>query len=139
MHLPAANYLVIVVTGVILFMLGGLWYSPALFANPWMAAMGKNREDMMKAAEGQMGIMYGGAVVSSLLVSYVMWIVVNHFEPWSALRGAEVGFLCWLGFAGATSHATASFSMSSKTLWLINSGYNLAQFVIAGVIISVWR
>jgi hypothetical protein len=50
-----------------------------------------------------------------------------------------VGTLCWLGFAAATSYATAMFSMQPKALWLINSAYNLVSFVIAGVFLSVWH
>ena len=68
-----------------------------------------------------------------------MAIVVAHFGNYSALRGAEVGVLCWLGFAGATSYATAMFSMQPKALWLINSAYNLVSFVLAGIIVAVWR
>jgi hypothetical protein len=63
---------------------------------------------------------------------------VNHFQDLTALRGAMIGAFCWLGFAGATSFATALFSMKPKELWLINSGYNLVSFVIAGAILGVW-
>jgi len=31
------------------------------------------------------------------------------------------------------------FSMQPQLLWLINSGYNLVSFVIAGVILALWR
>ena len=139
MSLPPVNYLAVVVTGVALFMLGGLWYSPALFANSWMAQMGKSREEMMKATEGKLAAMYGSAVVASLLVAWTLAVVLNHFPPHTALRGAEVGALCWLGLAGATSYSTSAFSGQPTKLWLINSGYNLVQFVLAGVILSVWR
>lgn len=53
-------------------------------------------------------------------------------------RGAEVGGLCWLGFAAATSYATAMFSMQPKGLWLIKTGYNLVAFVLAGAILAAW-
>lgn len=32
MHFPDVNYLAVLVSGVAIFALGGLWYSPALFA-----------------------------------------------------------------------------------------------------------
>ena len=48
-------------------------------------------------------------------------------------------FLCGLGFAGATSFGTAQFSGKPKALWLIDSGFNLVAFVIAGVILATWR
>jgi hypothetical protein len=44
-----------------------------------------------------------------------------------------------VGFAAATSLATTLFSAQPKALWLINSGYNLVSFVIAGIILALWR
>ena len=34
MYEPTINYLAVLVSAVIFFIIGGLWYSPALFANP---------------------------------------------------------------------------------------------------------
>lgn len=66
-------------------------------------------------------------------------IILNHFGSVNAVRGAEVGAVCWLGFAGATSFASEIFSMRPLKLWIINSGYNLVSFVIAGLILGAWR
>jgi hypothetical protein len=59
--------------------------------------------------------------------------------PLTAGHGALIGFICWLGFAATTSYATALFSGKSKQLWLIDSSYNLVSFVLAGIILAVWR
>jgi hypothetical protein len=142
--MPQVNYLAVFVIGFVIFVLGGLWYSPPLFAKPWTRLMGKT-EDELKAyvgspkAKREMPLMYAVAFVTALLIAWVMAIVVNHFPPVTPLRGAEVGFLCWLGFAAATSFATATFSMQPKALWLINSGYNLISFVLAGAILAAWK
>jgi hypothetical protein len=142
--MPHVNYLAILVSGVAIFVLGGLWYSPLLFAKPWTRLMGKNEEEMKAymaspKAKREMPLMYGMAFVTALVIAWVMAIVVHHFPPPDLLRGIEVGALCWLGFAATTSYATAMFSMQPKALWLINSTYNLVSFVIAGVIVAVWR
>ena len=47
-----------------------------------------------------------------------------------------MGAGCWLGFAGATSFANVIFAQKPKELWLIDSGYNLVSFVVAGVILG---
>jgi hypothetical protein len=142
--MPHVNYLAVLVSGVVIFVLGGLWYSPVLFAKPWTRLMGKNEEEMKAymaspKAKREMPLMYGMALVTGVVIAWVLAIVIYHFPPLSALRGAEVGALCWLGFAAATSYATAMFSMQPKALWLINSAYNLVCFVIAGVILAAWR
>src|SRR5438105_2715492 len=141
--MPHVNYLAVLVTGVAIFILGGLWYSPLLFAKPWTRLMGKNEEEMkayMASPEAKraMPIMYGMALVTALIIAWVIAVVVNHFVNPSVLRGAEVGALCWL-LAAATSYATAMFSMQPKALWAINSAYNLISFILAGIILSVWR
>jgi polyferredoxin len=142
--MPHVNYLAVIVTAVVIFVLGGLWYSPVLFAKPWTRLMGKTEEEMKAymaspKAKSEMPLMYGMALVTALVTAWVMAIVVSHFGNPSALRGAEVGALCWLGFAATTSFATALFSMQAKGLWLINSAYNLVSFVLAGIILAVWR
>jgi len=65
--------------------------------------------------------------------------VVGNFAPGTAFDGACIGALCWVGFAGATSFGSALFSGKPKTLWLIDSGFNLAAFILAGVILALWR
>ncbi|HEV8659121.1 MAG TPA: DUF1761 domain-containing protein [Thermoanaerobaculia bacterium] len=139
MQLPHVNYLAVLVAGVAIFLLGGLWYS-LLFAKPWLKAMGMTQEEVKAAsASTSMPLSYLGAFICGLLIAWVLAIMIKHFPPVSVGRGAVVGALCWLGFAGATSFASSLFSMKPKELWLINSGYNLVSFVIAGLILGAWR
>ncbi|RPI66461.1 MAG: DUF1761 family protein [Ignavibacteriales bacterium] len=42
------NYLAVFVSAVIIFLLGGLWYSPVLFAKPWMSVINKTEEELKK-------------------------------------------------------------------------------------------
>ncbi len=122
MRLPQVNYLAVVVSGVATFVLGGLWYSPALFAKKWMALTGKSEADLKAGASGAMPIRFLLAFVCGTLSAWVLAVVLNHFVEPTPLRGALVGALCWLGFAGATSYANALFSGKPKALWLIDSG-----------------
>ena len=137
MHVPHFNYLAILVSGVAIFLLGGLWYSPALFAKRWVALMGKSEEEMR--AQGARPSQFVLAFLCGLIIAAVLAIILNHFEPVTIARGALLGVLCWIGFAGTTSFANAIFSGKPKALWLIDSGYNLVSFVIAGVILAAWR
>ena len=131
------NFLAVLVTGIVIFVLGGLWYSPVLFARRWVALMGKTEAEM-KAA-GASPLTFLAVFACGLLTSWALAVIVQHFAYPSLLRGAEIGALCWLGLAGATSFGSALFEMKPRALWLIDSGYNLVCFVIAGMILSVWR
>lgn len=137
MHIPAVNYLAVLVSGVILFILGGLWYSPALFARRWIALQGKTEEEL-KAGARPKPWLFIAAFVCGLLQAYVLAILLNHFRPLNAWKGIEVGIACWVGLAAATSFATANFSCKPIALWAIDSGFNLVSFAIAGAIIGWW-
>ena len=134
------NYLAVLVTAVVIFMLGGLWYSPVLFAKRWVALQGKTDEEMRAAAAGNMASMYIQVFLCGLVTSYVLSVVIGHFgnHPLDAMRGAEVGAFCWL-FVAAASYGTALFSLKPKALWVIDSGFNLVTMIIAGVILAIWR
>ncbi len=138
MSLPIVNNLAVLVAGAVIFMLGGLWYSPVLFAKRWVALIGKSEAEL-KANAGSMPVSYLFVLLCGLVTAWVMALVVGNFAPGSAVDGATVGALCWLGFAGATSYGTALFSGKPKALWLIDSGFNLVGFIVAGVILALWR
>jgi surface polysaccharide O-acyltransferase-like enzyme len=138
MSLPHVNYFAVLVSGVVIFLLGGLWYSKLLFAKPWTALMGKTEEEL-KAGGGPMPLNFLLAFLSGLISAYVLAALLNHHEPATLVRGAKLGAVCWLGFTATSSLATAVFSQIPKRLWLINSGYNLVSYVIAGVILAAWR
>jgi hypothetical protein len=138
MTLPIVNNAAVLVTGVVIFVLGGLWYSPLLFAKRWIALVGKTEEEL-RATTGSVPLSYLLVFACGVLTAYVMALVVGNFSPAGPVDGAIIGGLCWAGFAGATSFGTALFSGKPKALWLIDSGYNLVAFVVAGVILATWR
>ena len=140
MMMPQVNYLAVLVAGLVIFLLGGLWYSPALFARKWVALQGKTMDQLKAESAGaNMPLMYAAAFLCGLITAWVlaafMWRMGRH----SAFIGAHVGAIAWLGFAAPTSYATAQFSMKPKQLWLIDTLYNLVAFVIAGAILGAWN
>ena len=63
------NYLAVLVAAVVTFVIGGIWYSRALFGPRWMAAVGKTEEECRK---GNRGTALFGAFVSALMMAYVL-------------------------------------------------------------------
>src|SRR5438046_2604183 len=113
MHFPEVNYLAVLVTGIVLFVLGGLWYSPLLFAKKWVALMGFTEAEInaAKTDKQRMAIGYVAVFLCALITSLGLAVLTKHFEPHTVLHGLLLGFGCWLCFAGATSFGTALFSM----------------------------
>src|SRR5439155_3880573 len=84
MHLPVnVNYLAVLVSGLAIFFLGGLWYSPVLFAKPWTRLMGKSEEPEARKA---MPVMYALAFVTGVIIAWTLAVVVNHFPPVTIAR-----------------------------------------------------
>ena len=142
MHGPI-NYLAILVAAIVIFALGGLWYSPVLFVKKWLALQGKTEEQMRaQAAAANMPLMYAAAFITALITAWVMALVFAHIANDAEMNvghGALFGTMLWLGFAATTSYATALFSGKPRQLWIIDSAYNLVSFVLAGIILAVWR
>jgi uncharacterized protein DUF1761 len=143
MHVPPVNWLAVLVAGIVIFMLGGLWYSPILFSKRWIALQNKTEEQMRaEAAAANMPLMYASAFATGLITAWAMALVFAHIAndmQMNAAHGALLGAILWLGFAATTSYATALFSGKSRQLWFIDSAYNLVSFVLAGIILAVWR
>jgi uncharacterized protein DUF1761 len=143
MHVPPVNWLAVLVAGIVIFMLGGLWYSPILFSKRWIALQNKSEEQMRaEAAAANMPLMYASAFATGLITAWAMALVFAHIAndmQMNAAHGALLGAILWLGFAATTSYATALFSGKSRQLWFIDSAYNLVSFVLAGIILAVWR
>ena len=144
MLVTQVNYLAVIVAAIVIFLLGGLWYSPVLFAKRWIALQGRTEEQMRAdAARSNMPVMYLMAFITALIIAWAMAVLANAFPPpagggGSVMRGVKLGLFCWFGFVLPTTFATSLFSMKPRQLWLIDAGYNLVSFVIAGAIILGW-
>lgn len=146
MLVPQVNYLAVIVAAIVIFVLGGLWYSPVLFAKKWIALQGRTEEQMRAdAARSNMPVMYLMAFITALIIAWAMAVLAVALVPSHATatgqwlwRGIKLGCFCWFGFVLPTTFATSLFSMKPRQLWLIDAGYNLVSFVIAGAIILGW-
>lgn len=66
MDMSSINWLAVLVAGISAFVLGGVWYSPALFGNAWMS---ENRMTVEDVKKGNATKIYGIAFILSLLMA----------------------------------------------------------------------
>jgi hypothetical protein len=95
-----------------------------------------------EAAAANMPLLYAIAFICAFIQAWVMAMVIGHMwqvAEMSVAHAAIFSALLWLGFAASTSYASSIFSGQPKALWAINSFYNLVSFIIAGIILAVWR
>jgi len=138
MDLPHVNYLAVLVAALATFFLGGLWYSPLLFAKAWVKAHGYSPERVQQMQKGA-GKAYAGSVLAYLVMAFVLAILVAYCGAASWQQGAWIGFLCWLGFAATIGLTANLFSEKSFAVYWIDAGYQLVYLVLMGAILGAWR
>jgi fucose permease len=130
------NHIAVLVSAVVYFVLGGLWFS-VLFGKAWLKAIGKT-EDEIKA-EGGAGVGYAVSIIGGVLAAYILTVILNHVGADSLLTGVRYGFYVWLGFSVTSVAPTYIFESRNKTLLYIYAGYTLVGYLLMGGILAVWR
>jgi hypothetical protein len=133
--MPEVNYIAVVGAAISAFVLGGLWYSPLLFAKRWMAYTGNECAEGERP-KGNMAVIFGGSFVLNLVAAFVLAMFLGPMPlKFAALAGLSVG-LCWV----ATSFGVNDlFERRPFGLWLINAGYAVLQYTIMGAIIGAFN
>jgi len=141
MHFSNVNLLSVLAAGIATMILGFVWYSPALFAKPWMREMGYDLNDKAKLKEMQKsaGPTYGIAFLAGLVSAFMLGKILSITPIDTALYGMKLGFGVWLGFVATVQLTAALFMKSSMKLFAINTGYQLVCYLVMGAILAVWK
>lgn len=137
MHHLHFNPWALLVCALLQWFLGALWYSPVLFAKPWMALIGHKPDNADKSKSliiGMISSFIGGLILSLILAHTVIWSGADNFGS-----GAFIGFINWLGFIAAPSYAQGIYESRPFKLFAINAGYWLVGLLVSGGILAVWR
>ncbi|HSX14338.1 MAG TPA: DUF1761 domain-containing protein [Candidatus Saccharimonadales bacterium] len=129
------NFAAVLVSALASMVVGAIWYSPALFAKPWMELTG--RRDMNPAEGAAVG--YTTAAAGSLITAYILAHFVSYAGAVTAMDGAITGAWAWLGFNGVSMLTTYTFAARPRKLWAIDSLQYLVVFVVMGMILAVWH
>jgi hypothetical protein len=132
--LSEVNWLAVLVAAVAYFAVGGLWYSPVLFAKPWMAASGITPEQ----AQGP-GALYAVSFVFQFLASLALALIAVATSAESVADGIVLGLVVGIGFVLTSVGVTQMFSNAPAVLQAINIGYHLVGLMVAGIIVAPWR
>jgi hypothetical protein len=135
------RYLPVIVAAVSTLVVGGLWYSPLLFAVPWSKGVGLDMNDpaVMAEMKKKMWMHYIFAVVAAAITASVFYILRNILGIDSAMAGVRLGLLCWAGFVAPVKFVDAMFGKRGQKVLIIEAGYHLVTFVIMAVIVCAWR
>ena len=127
------NWLAVLAATAAAFVLGGLWYSPILFAKAWQRAAGVSDEALKNAS---MPVVFGLAFVFTLVMAANLAFFVNGVDLAMTLA---YSLAAGLGWAALGLGVVALFERRPPAYFLINGGYLTLAFLLMGLIIGLWR
>jgi hypothetical protein len=132
------NWIAVLVVTLAGFLLGWLWFSPALFAKSWMKEMGMTKEHF-EANPPNMALLFGSCFLYTLLSTIGLAVLLQAYGTHEWLKGAEFGAMIGALLVVPRMLNGALWEFRSARLLRITLGYELVMFIVQGAILAVWR
>jgi hypothetical protein len=132
------NYLAILASGIIMMVLGYLWYGP-LFGKPWMKLAGITKSDMEKSKKNGAVKEYILMAISALVLAYVFDHILIAFGSNTLVMALQGAIWTWLGFIATTMLGGVLWLKRSLNLYFIDAGYYLVGMILIGIVLTFWK
>lgn len=135
--MSSPDWIAVAVASLAFFALGGLWYSPLLFARAWvpLAHPGRSVEELRKQSAGGAGYLLA-FLAGAVATATVAWFA----ESLGGGLGYAVRASLYVAFGVvATTFATTYFFGGKPLkLYLIDAGYQVTGLALAGLVYGLW-
>lgn len=128
------NIWAVLVAALSTFLIGGLWYSPALFGKAWMRENGFTEESLKG---GNMAKIFGLAFFLGVIAAINLAMFMGPEDD--PAKGAMWGFLAGFGWVATFVGTHYLFERRSMKLFLINAGYSVVALTVMGLILAAWK
>lgn len=142
MSLFSVNWLAVAACVVISMVSGMVWYNPRTFFTIWWKGIGKS-DTQDPGAGGSMALTWSLTILSSAVQAAFIAIAVNiaigatRGNP--LLVGPATGFALWLGIVAPTNLVNKLFAGHGLTVWAIEAGNHMFNFILFGLVLGAWR
>ena len=142
------NLIAVIVSSIVCFIIGAVWFGPKTFYPVWMKALGREvPKERVKMTGGETLLMFGGTYLAALIQVSTLGIIVAaarllHPVTWGT--GLFLGFLFSVGLGAFASLSHRMFAQpdfkiyKSLKVWLIEVGQDVVCLTIAGAILGAW-
>lgn len=137
MMLDNINWITLLASPVAAMAIGFLWYSPILFGKEWTELMKLKKGDIDQSKKG-MAKTYGISFIAALITAFVLKQFIDLFYVTTVMEGLQLAFWAWFGFVATTMVTGVLYEKKSWSLFLINSGYQLASLLAMSAILTYW-
>jgi hypothetical protein len=128
--MPDVNLWAVLAAALSSFLLGGLWYSPALFGAVWCREAGKAPQ------QGHSALVFAVSFVLALVAAFAFAVFLEPRPPLRvALGSGAVAGVAWVATSLGINYL---FAERSLKLWLIDGGYYSLQFLLFGLVLGLW-
>jgi hypothetical protein len=128
------NWLAVVVVAIIYFLIHFFWYFPFVFGNMWLKLVGKESEPKSKIIRDTI-IMIPTSFVTVLMIEVIMDFTGMN----DIISALIISILLWVGFVATIGINQNNFNDRGVKLFLLEYGFYLIGFIIAGIILAVWQ
>lgn len=129
------NWLAILAGAAAYFVLGALWYSPVLFANPWARMVGLKFDD--PDAKKGMPLLFIGSFVLMFMASWGLALLLQLLPGAGILQAAKLGMLVSVCFSFTAMAISYLYTRKPAALYAIDGGYHILGTVLAAVVIKL--
>lgn len=135
----SVNHLAVLFAAIASMIIGMIWYSPALFARPWMRYQGIDPMKMKsKKKQGMIKMMILG-LIATLLTAFVLSQVLTYSGAATMAEALLGGFWMWIGFGIPLTVGSVLYEQKKWGYFFINAGYQLVSFLVMSTILVGWR
>jgi hypothetical protein len=136
--LTMVNWLAVVVAAMATFFLGALWYT-AIFGGAWARLNGYTELKLAEIRKDKPpALFFTAMIVAYLLIASVVAMIARAAGVASAVDGALLGLLLWIGLAlgiGITAYVASDKPVG---VYAIDLSYQLIFLVMIGAIVGAW-
>lgn len=131
MAFAGMSYLAVLVAAVAGFAFGALWYG--LLGKPWMAAIGKTREQL-----GSPMVPMVITFVCQLVMAWLLAGLIGHLGEVRVSEALLTAVFVWAGFVLTTMLVNHRFQGAPWSLTMIDSGHWLGVLLVQGLVIGLF-
>lgn len=121
-----------IVSVILAFFVGGLWYSTKMFGNAWVAANGNAKVEKHHRA----GVYIVSLIFYLLAALFFNYIVGIHPD---FVHAVKMGLAVGVAFVAGSFAINYLFAGRSIKLLLIDGFYHVVQFLIYGIVFGLWK
>jgi len=126
------NWLAVAVLTVFSFMLGAFWHS-VLFNKAWKE---DSKSEYNSENRGKPGKLFGLAGISHVVAVIALALLIGHQS--TAICGLLYGLTVSIAWVSTCIGVTYLFVGRSFRLFLIDAGFYVVFYTIAGLILAIW-